>query len=63
LININAGLFRSFTLSERWNLQFRGEAMNLSNTPHFAKAEREYHVVELWSDRVDSAVVRVTGDG
>ena len=34
-VNISAGLFRSFKLGERWAVQVRGEAMNLTNTPHF----------------------------
>jgi hypothetical protein len=29
----NIGLFRSFAIGERFNLQFRGEAMNWTNTP------------------------------
>lgn len=32
----NLGVFRSFTLSERFNLQFRGEALNWTNTPSLA---------------------------
>ncbi|MBI4903302.1 MAG: TonB-dependent receptor [Acidobacteria bacterium] len=32
----NLGIFRSFTLSERVNLQFRGEALNWTNTPSLA---------------------------
>ena len=33
--NLDLGLFRSFHLAERWNLQFRAEAFNATNTPHF----------------------------
>jgi hypothetical protein len=29
----NLGVFRQFNLGERFNLQFRGEALNLTNTP------------------------------
>jgi hypothetical protein len=36
LINVDMGVFRKFKLGERFNLQFRGEAFNISNTPHFA---------------------------
>lgn len=31
--NLNGGLFRSFGLTENVNLQFRAEALNLTNTP------------------------------
>jgi hypothetical protein len=32
----NMGLFRRFDLNERWNLQFRAEAINWTNTPMLA---------------------------
>ncbi len=35
LVNLDFGLFRDFNVTERWKVQFRGEAFNLSNTPHF----------------------------
>ena len=35
LVNIDAALFRNFALRERWKLQFRAEAFNVTNTPHF----------------------------
>jgi hypothetical protein len=35
-VNLDAGLFRRFTITERMNLQFRAEAFNLTNTPHFS---------------------------
>jgi Carboxypeptidase regulatory-like domain len=34
--NLDTGLFRNFSLSERWKLQVRAESFNLTNTPHFA---------------------------
>jgi hypothetical protein len=34
--HLDLGLFRSFKFSERIQLQFRAEAFNLSNTPHFS---------------------------
>ena len=34
--NFDAGLFREFAVSDRWRVQFRGEALNATNTPHFA---------------------------
>ena len=34
-VNLNASVFRTFRLTERIKLEFRAEAYNLSNTPHF----------------------------
>jgi hypothetical protein len=34
-VNLDFSLFRTFNLTERLNLQFRADAANLSNTPHF----------------------------
>ncbi|MBI4902297.1 MAG: TonB-dependent receptor [Acidobacteria bacterium] len=36
LINADLGVFRRMNITERVNLQLRGEAFNISNTPHFA---------------------------
>jgi hypothetical protein len=33
---VDMGVFRKFKIGERFSLQFRGEAFNVSNTPHFA---------------------------
>ena len=35
LYNLDLGLFRNFRITERIQLQFRAEAFNLTNTPHF----------------------------
>jgi len=35
LDNWDFGVFRLFRITERWNLQFRMESFNFSNTPHF----------------------------
>jgi hypothetical protein len=35
LVNVDLGIFRAFRLSERFQLQLRGEAFNATNTPHF----------------------------
>lgn len=35
IINMDAGLFRTIQLTERFGLQIRAEAFNVSNTPHF----------------------------
>ncbi len=36
VVNTDLSLFRTFRLTERFNLQFRAESFNLSNTPHFS---------------------------
>jgi hypothetical protein len=36
VVNADLSLFRTFKLTERFQLQFRTESFNLSNTPHFA---------------------------
>ncbi len=36
LVNLDLGLFRSFRVTERWKAEFRAEAFNFTNTPHFA---------------------------
>jgi hypothetical protein len=36
VVNADLSLFRTFRMTERFNLQFRAESFNLSNTPHFA---------------------------
>jgi hypothetical protein len=35
LVNFDLGVFRKFQVSERMDIQFRAEAFNISNTPHF----------------------------
>ncbi|MCP5113259.1 MAG: hypothetical protein GY953_20705, partial [bacterium] len=35
LVNFGLGVFRQFDSGERVSLQFRAEAFNISNTPHF----------------------------
>jgi hypothetical protein len=35
VVNLDLGLFRNFAMSEKWSLQFRADAFNLANTPHF----------------------------
>ena len=34
-VNMDFSLFRTFRLTEKVSMQFRAEAFNLSNTPHF----------------------------
>src|SRR5205085_7438167 len=48
--NLDAGIFREFAVSDRWRLQFRGEAMNATNTPHFANPGANVSNLVLNSD-------------
>ena len=34
--NFDFAVHRTFSFSDRWNLQIRAEVFNLTNTPHFA---------------------------
>ena len=36
MANLDFGLYRNFSATERVKIQFRAEAFNLSNTPHFS---------------------------
>src|SRR5262245_18161971 len=36
MVNMDLGLTRVFALKERFRIQFRAEALNFTNTPHFA---------------------------
>ncbi len=45
LVNWDFGVFREFEFSERWRLQFRAEAFNFTNTPHFNTPEDGYTCV------------------
>jgi hypothetical protein len=35
VVNLDLGVYRNFRVSERWSLQFRADAYNVTNTPHF----------------------------
>jgi hypothetical protein len=40
--NLDASLFRNFRIRERWNLQFRGEAFSVMNTPQWGQPNTDY---------------------
>jgi hypothetical protein len=48
--NLDLSLFRSFNLTERFKLQFRAEAFNLSNTPHFGNPGSNVSNLQLNGD-------------
>ena len=48
--NLDLGLFRSFSITERFKVQIRGEAINVSNTPHFAVPGANVSNLSLNSD-------------
>ena len=50
LVNLDAGLFRNFRLTERFTLQFRAEAFNISNTPHFNNPGSNVSSMQLKTD-------------
>jgi len=49
-VNLDLGLFREFSIKDRFNLQFRAEAFNSTNTPHFANPGRNVANLQLNSD-------------
>jgi hypothetical protein len=50
LVNLNSGMFRDFRLTESAQLQFRAEAFNVSNTPHFANPSANVSTMQLNPD-------------
>jgi len=48
--NFDGGIFREFRFTERWKMQFRAEALNLTNTPHFANPGSNVSNMVLNSD-------------
>ena len=35
-VNVDFALVREFSIREKWHLQFRADAFNATNTPHFS---------------------------
>ncbi len=50
LVNLDLGLFRSFVVTERWKVEFRAEAFNFTNTPHFANPGGNVSNMQLNTD-------------
>jgi hypothetical protein len=50
VVNVDLGLFRDFRISERLQIQFRAEAFNATNTPHFNNPGTNVSNVRLNTD-------------
>ena len=48
--NMDLNIFRAFSITERLKMQVRAEAMNVSNTPHFANPGANVSNLQLNSD-------------
>ncbi|MCZ2076854.1 MAG: TonB-dependent receptor [Bryobacteraceae bacterium] len=51
LVNLDCGLFREFRLREGMQIQFRAEALNATNTPHFGNPGANVSNLQLNPDR------------
>jgi hypothetical protein len=40
--NLDFSVFRRFTVNERWNVEFRMESFNFTNTPHFSNPNTSF---------------------
>lgn len=47
VVNLDVSLFRTFKLTDRYQLQFRAEAFNVSNTPHFASPDNDVNSADF----------------
>jgi hypothetical protein len=62
IVNMDLGLFRSFHVTERFKLQFRAEAFNATNTPHFSNPSNNIANLQLNPDGTfRQGVFEVTG--
>ena len=50
VVNSDLSIFRTFPLTEKLNLQFRAEAFNFTNTPHFNNPSTNVSNMRLNSD-------------
>ena len=62
LVNLDMGIFRRFRVTERFDIQFRAEAFNATNTPHFSNPSNNISNLRLNPDgSFQSGVFEVTG--
>jgi hypothetical protein len=63
VVNLNAGLFRKIRITERFGLDVRAEAFNLTNTPHFgnpaANASTPANFMTITSALDDARLIRL----
>ncbi len=50
IFNLDVGVFREFAITERWRFQFRAEAFNTTNTPHFGNPGTNVSNLQLNAD-------------
>ncbi len=56
VVNLDLGLFREFSASERFKIQFRAESFNATNTPHFNNPGTNVSNLQLRPDGSVSAL-------
>ncbi|HEU0141538.1 MAG TPA: hypothetical protein VFQ79_17575, partial [Bryobacteraceae bacterium] len=56
VVNLDLGLFREFSATERVKIQFRAESFNVTNTPHFSNPGTNVSNLLLGADRSVSAL-------
>ena len=61
IFNWDFGIFRDFAVKEKMHIQFRAEAFNFTNTPHFCSAALDNSLGD--ANEVDPATGRVTKPG
>jgi hypothetical protein len=59
--NLDLNIFRDFKLTERFKLQIRGEAFNISNSPHFANPSSGNLNVSNLQKNADGSVRNLNG--
>ena len=50
VVNLDMGLFRTFKVTQPFEMQFRAEAFNVTNTPHFGQPNGRRQQLELRED-------------
>jgi hypothetical protein len=50
VVNLDLSLFRAFKVNERFSVQFRAEALNATNTPHFSNPAANVSNMSLKAD-------------